>query len=853
MRKSLSFLLVLISYFSCYISGAYAKECGSVLSLNNCVWKLQRASNVHVNGVALSLPDFADDEWIQAIVPGTVLNSYLSTGEWPDPNYGNQQLQIPDSFFTSNFWYRTEFEVDAVNDSQKVWLNFDGINWKADIFLNGQEIGDIKGAYTRKKIDITKYIKEDSVNALAVLIYKNDNPGEVTVQHLNDPDGNGGIIGFDSPTILASIGWNWMPTIRGRNIGIWNDVYLSFSGDVTLEDPFIKTFMALPDTSYADICVEAELVNHANAPKKGFLKGEFADKSFQYPIDLKANETKKIVLTSKEVTALRLYNPDLWWPNGYGNQPLYQMNLSFQNDTTVSDTKKVTFGVRQYSYSVINNNLRVMINGIPLVVRGGNWGMAESMLRCDSAGYDLRVRLHKEMNLNMIRNWIGMVGDDEFYEACDRYGIMVWDDFWLANPVDGPHPKDEKMFMANVVDKIKHFRNHPSIALWTGRNEGYPPATLDSAMRIETSLLDGTRYYLSHSAASPVTGLGPYENKDPKWYFTKRGITFHSEQGIVVPPTLEGMKAMMPEEYLWPVNDMWGMHDWTQERVQIYTDDMIRNYGAPTGIEDFCRKAQMQNMEGPKALMESWQSNRGPGVLVWMSHPAWPSMICQTYDYYFEPTATFYAFKNACEPLHILWRADTEQVQVANNTLKPYKNLKAVVELWDLKGAKVFSNEKSVDILSNSIVDVQTMEYPHEISDVHFIRLLLKDNEGKILSSNFYWRGKRYMDYRSMDTMEKAKLQVQCLSSEATDNNIELSVQVENVGEPVAVMLRLLVLDKKTGKRILPIYYEDNFFSVVPGEKREIKIRFDKKLVQSKYELYIEGWNLKREKIKIEK
>lgn len=853
MRKSLSFLLVLISYFSCYISGAYAKECGSVLSLNNCAWKLQRASEVRANGATLSLADFTDDEWIQAIVPGTVLNSYLATGEWPDPNYGDQQLQIPDSFFTSNFWYRTEFELDEANASRKVWLNFDGINWKADIFLNGKEIGSIKGAYTRKKIDITNYIMENSVNALAVLIYKNDNPGEVTVQHLNDPDGNGGAIGFDSPTILASIGWNWMPTIRGRNIGIWNDVYLSFSGDVTLEDPFVKTCMALPDTTYADIFVEMELVNHANISKKGVLIGEFNEKTFQYPVDLKANETKKIILSSEDIAALRLDNPDLWWPNGYGNQPLYQMNLSFQDEKVVSDSKKVTFGVRQYSYSVINNNLRVLINGVPLVIRGGNWGMAESMLRCDSVGYDLRVRLHKEMNLNMIRNWIGMVGDDEFYEACDRYGIMIWDDFWLANPVDGPHPKDEKMFMANAVDKIKHFRNHPSIALWNGRNEGYPPATLDSALRIETGRLDGTRYYLSHSAASPVTGLGPYENKDPKWYFTKRGTTLHSEQGIVVPPTLEGIKAMMSEEHLWPVNDMWGIHDWTQERVQIYMDDMIRNYGAPTGIEDFCRKAQMQNMEAPKALMESWQSNRGPGVLVWMSHPAWPSMICQTYDYYFEPTATFFAFKNACEQLHILWRADTEQVQVANNTLQSYKNLKAVVELWDLKGSKVFSNEKNVDVLSNSIVDVQEMKYPHEISDVHFIRLLLTDNDGKVLSSNFYWRGKRYMDYRSMDTMEKAKLQVQCLSSETTDNNIGLNVQVENVGQQVAVMLRLLVLDKKTGKRILPIYYEDNFFSVVPGEKREIKICFDKKLVQSKYELYIEGWNFKREKIKIGK
>lgn len=846
MRKAIFFLFIIL-----HISFIYANSGISILSLNDSKWKLQRESDVSSDGLELSNNDYNDDKWVKAIVPGTVLNSYLATGEWPDPNFGDQQLEIPDSLFTDNFWYRTEFSIKDADISKKIWLNFDGINWKADVFLNGKEIGTIKGAYIRKKIDVTNFIKYDSPNALAILIHKNDNPGEVTVQHLNDPDANGGVIGYDSPTILASIGWNWMPTIRGRNIGIWNDVYLSFTGEVTMEDPFIKTVMALPDTSYVDLHLETELVNHSCNIKNGYLVGEFSGKKFQYPIELQPMEKQIVKLSPKNVKELKLNKPKLWWPNGYGEQSLYEMKLSFVDENVISDTKSFNFGVRQYSYSVLNDNLRLSINGVPIIVRGGNWGMAESMLRCDSIGYDLRVKLHKEMNLNMIRNWIGMVGDDEFYDACDKYGIMIWDDFWLANPVDGPNPKDENMFMANVEDKIRHFRNHPSIALWTGRNEGYPPATLDSAMRITTSRLDGTRYYLSHSAAKPVTGLGPYENKDPKWYFTERGTTFHSEQGIVVPPTLEGMKAMMPDKYLWPINDMWGIHDWTQERVQIYTNDMIQNYGEPTDIYDFCRKAQMQNMEGPKALMESWQSNRGPGVLVWMSHPAWPSMICQTYDYFFEPTATFYAFKNACEPVHILWRADSELVQVANNTLRSLKGLKAIVEIWDIDGNRIYNNEKLIDVAPNSIVDIQTMKYPSEISDVHFIKLQLKSSEGWLLSSNFYWRGKKYMDYKSMNTMQKAKIKVQYSNTDSTDDKAKINVRLENIGSSVAVMLRLLVLDKKTGKRILPIYYQDNYFSLVPGEKRTVDIEFDKKLIKSKYELYLEGWNYKREKVNI--
>jgi hypothetical protein len=322
------------------------------------------------------------------------------------------------------------------------------------------------------------------------------------------------------------------------------------------------------------------------------------------------------------------------------------------------------------------------------VIRGGNWGLPEANLNLDSAGYDLRVRLHKEMNMNLIRNWVGQTGTDHFYNACDKHGIMIWDDFWLANPVDGPHPLNNEMFMDNVRDKILNRRNHASVAIWCGRNEGYPPAALDSAMRVECSNLDGTRYYVSSSADRPVTGLGPYETKDPKWYFTQRGNTLHTEQGIVCVPSAESMRAMMPDEFRWPINDMWGKHDWTQPRVRIYTEDMARSYGEPTGLTDFCKKAQMLNMEGPKAMMETWQSNRGPGVIVWMTHPAWPSLICQSYDYYFEPTAAYFAFKKGSEPVHIMWRADNEKVQVVNNTLRPLKGLNALVEVYDFSGKK---------------------------------------------------------------------------------------------------------------------------------------------------------------------
>ncbi len=816
-------------------------------------WMLQRESYVDGNGRKISTLDFNTEGWIPAKVPGTVLTSYLELGAIPDPNYGDQQLMISEEFFTANFWYRNVFTVPESYKGERIWLNFDGINWKSDIYLNGHKLGRTEGAFIRSNFDITEFVSTDQPNVLAVLVYKNDNPGAVTEQHLNDPDPNGGVIGFDSPTFLASIGWNWMPTIRGRNTGIWNDVYLSTTKAVSIKDPFVKTLLELPDTTKANLEIEATLVNHEDKAVSGTLEGKIGDVTFSVPVELKAKETKVLHMTPAEYPALTFNQPRLWWPNGYGPQPLYTLELTFKQGTEVSDNKEVTFGIRQYSYSVLNNNLRISVNGFPLVVRGGNWGMADAMLVCSEDRYDTYIRMHKDMNMNMIRNWIGMEGDDEFYEACDRHGIMIWDDFWLANPVDGPHPTNNAMFMENVRDKIKHFRNHAALALWTGRNEGYPPAELDSAMRFTTGELDGSRFYISSSAHRPVTGLGPYETKDPKWYFQNRGTTFHSEQGIVTPPNLQSMQAMMPEEYLWPINDMWGVHDWTQPRVQIFTDDMIRSYGAPTGIADFCKKAQMLNMEGPKALMEAWQSNRGSGVLVWMSHPAWPSMICQTYDYYYEPTAAYFAFKKGCEPIHILWRADNEKVQVANNTQQALKDAKAIVSVYGMDGTKVDEFEATVNVPANDVVDVKVMSYPANISKVHFLKMVLLDAQGKEISSNFYWRSSEYLDYNELANMAEARVNVQAEEKEKDGKRVVI-VNLDNTGKDVALMFRMLLVNKKTGERVLPALYEDNYLSLVPGEKRTVTITFDPAVAgEGALELMVEGWNLSEKRYTVTK
>lgn len=808
------------------LSKSYFSKKGDY-NLNGDGWFIKQSGFVKNSGAELSMAAFQMDGWMSASVPGTPLTSYINAGAVPDPNYGNQQLMISESFFTSDFWYRTTFTLDTISSFSNLYLNFNGINWKGDVFLNGNYFGKSEGAYKRARFNVTPNILKEGKNCLAVLVHQNDHPGDITEQHLFDPDGNGGIIGLDSPTILASIGWNWMPTVRGRNCGIWSDVFLNFTNSVVIENPFINTKLNLPDTTEVKLNLEVLLNNTESVSVEGILKGIINGTHFEYPVTLTANEKKLVKLNSDQIEALRIENPKLWWPNGYGAQPLYDCKLEFHSKNLISDKKQIRFGIRHYTYTIDNNNLRISVNGKPIIARGGNWGMAESMLRCDSAGYDVRVRLHKDMNMNMIRNWIGSVGHDEFYDACDKYGIMVWDDFWLANPVDGPHPLDNKLFMSTVDDKILRLRNHPSIVLWCGRNEGYPPAVLDSAMAVSTSTLDPTRFYLSSSAHSPVTGLGPYETKDPKWYFTQRGTTFHSEQGIVSPPNFESLAQMMPEDKIWPINDLWGLHDWTQPRVSLFYNDMVKSYGEPKDAFDFCKKAQLLNMEGPKAMFESWQSNRGPGVLVWMSHPAWPSLICQSYDYYFDATAAYYAFKKAGEPLHIMWRADNEKVQIVNNSFKEVVNTRAVVEVFDLAGRRVSITEKSLDCSSNSFADVLTLDYPTNISSVHFIKLQWFDQNGVLLSENFYWRGREYMNYQALATLGKAKIS-SSLKSVVVKNEVVLEVKLTNTSSEMALMVRLMAHFDKSGARVLPLWCDDNYISLSPGSSKTITVKIPK-------------------------
>ena len=391
-------------------------------------WKVQRASEVTASGEEISKPSFSPENWIVATVPGTVLSSYKNIGAIPNPNYADNLMQISESFFNSNFWYRDEFEVPEGFKQDRLFLNFDGINWKANVYLNGNKIGRIEGAFIRGVFDVTDRVVPGK-NVVAVEIIKNEHIGAIKEKCEKNTDFNGGILGADNPTFHASIGWDWISTIRGRNIGIWDDVYLTSTGKVTIQDPFVQVVLPLPDTTSATLTPEVIVKNHDAAPVKGILTGKIGDITFEQPVELAANEEKSVAFDPNTFSQLKVQNPRLWWPKGYGSPYLYDANFTFKVGDKVSDSEDFKVGIRQMTFNENNSILSLFINGRRFIGRGGNWGFGESNLNYRGREYDIAVAYHADMNFTMMRNWVGQIGDKELYEACDRHGIMIWQDF----------------------------------------------------------------------------------------------------------------------------------------------------------------------------------------------------------------------------------------------------------------------------------------------------------------------------------------------------------------------------------------------------------------------------------------
>lgn len=811
-----------------------------------------------------------------ATVPGTVLTTLVEQGVYPDPYFGLNNLSIPDSLSRQSWWYEVTFKLPEEVKGERRYLLFNGINYRSEIYLNGKKVGGTTGAFKRELIDITDIVSE-SYN-LKVHILPLNNPGIPHEQSMSEGQGlNGGITSADGPTFIASMGWDWIPGIRDRNIGIWQDVRLVVGGDVRIGDPLVVTKLPLPDTTRASVMVETMIYNDGRSPVEGELSatikfnGVVVASELKLPYRLSAGEGKKLLFTPETFAALNLTSPHLWWPNGYGAPNLYQLELRTHNSV-----KTITFGIRELSYELmvdrsgkqervaytpvhrvsneplfdyinrvpysksndlptfasrdlsgvefLDNNdpvgpyLVLRVNGVRIFCRGGNWGMDDAMKRVSRERLEPYFKLHKDLNFNIVRNWTGESTEEAFYTLADEYGMLVWNDFWITTD-DTVEPADFDLFMTNVQDVVSRYRNHPSIALWCPRNEGFAPKAMEPRLAALMAKEDPTRHYHGQSRFLNMDSSGPWGYfEDPSYYYIERAKGFNTEMGAFAIPTSSTIKKFIAPEDRWPINDVWAYHD-LHHTTQNFKGFMnaVNAYGEPSGLEDFSSKAQFICYDAWRSMLEAWNSrmwNSTTGLILWMSHPAWPSMIWQTYTYDYETPGSYFGSKKACEPLHIQMNLPDNKVIIVNTTRNSYKKLTAEFSIYDETG-KLLSKrvEKNYQAAPNSITECFIPDMSGTLPDNYIIRLLLKDSSGKTLSINDYIKGFKSSFNGMAEVSHKVKKTAK-----------GLFVELKNTSKVVALGVKLNLTDFQSGEHLLPTLFSDGYFNLLPSETRSIQI-----------------------------
>jgi beta-mannosidase len=787
-----------------------------------------------------------------------VLTTLVNNGVYSEPLYGENMRAIPESLNKTSYWYRTSWVVPKSHKGLHTWLHFGGVNYSAEIWVNGHRAGSMKGAFIRGDFDVSSFVKPGRTAVIAVLISPQPHPG-VPHEHTValGVGKNGGETAIDGPTFLSTIGWDWLPAVRDRDTGIWLPVTADATGPVIVKDPFITSELSASH-DVAELHVSATLQNLSAKPVSGSITGVIQSQdaaspeiTFQKPVTIEPNASSSISLDPKSTPELVVRNPKLWWPNGYGPQNLYTLTLRFNIDGKSSDVQVRNFGVRKIEYQVPDSeNLTISVNGVRIMVRGGNWGLDEGMKRISRERLDAQFHLHALASMNMIRNWVGQSTSPDFYDVADKYGILLWDEFFQPNPNDGPDPADIDTYLANATDKVMRYRNHPSIAVWCARNEGYPPKALDDQLQELMARLDPTRLYQSNSAnGRGVSSHGPYYWRSPRFFYALNE-SFKTETGSVSIPTIESIQGMMPEKDWETINDDWAQHDMAAgaQRGNEFPKTLAERYGHIRNLADFVRKGQLATYEAFRAMYEGRNAEMfraTTGVITWMSNPAQPSFVWQIYHYDLEPNAALYAVKKAAESVHVQLNEALRGIEIVNNRPTPLNDLKVTVLIYAFNGKLNSHKTYSVArVPASTTMKAAQIEVNTRISPLYFVKLDLTDSGGNLLSTNFYWQHVAQDQFDGLMDLPTVTLDAEATAHTEGANTI-LAVTLRNSSSNVALLSHLQLHQKKSGRRVLPVFYSDNYISLVPGESRSLTIEAPTKAFNGDEPLIeVDGFNV---------
>ena len=821
-------------------------------------WEMADAWTVQATPEQISKPGFDTASWFDATVPGTALTTLVQQGVYPDPLHGLNNMLIPD-LATKSWWYRVEFPTPSAWEGRNVGLTFKGINYHSEIWLNGEKLGNTTGAFIRGRFEVAPALVAQGNNVLAVRVwpqphYNAQGCGDESIAAGAGPNGGDGTL--DGPAFFCTDGWDWIPTIRDRCTGIWQDVVLRPTGPVKIDDPqVITTLPKLPDLSVAEVAITTDLRNLTQKTQTVTVEARLSDSKEKKSVTLAPGATENVRFQ------LTIKNPDLWWPNGYGKPTLHDFTLSVSDgDKRESDRFTQRIGLRQVDYEFLpappdnptNNPLVIKVNGRRIFVKGGNWGMDDALKRSSTDRLEPYFRLHRDANFTMIRNWCGQSTQQNFYELADKYGILVWNDFWLSTTSYNNPAVDAERFLANAGDVIKRFRNHPSIAVWCGRNEGFPPVWINEPLDRLLKDLDGTRIYIPQSTNRQfLMKSGPWAIQEPGYYYS-RIQGFCTELGVNSVPTADAMRAMLDPSQYWPPTeqDAWAYHDFHSNdngSRTPYLAESEQRYGVGQNLDDFVRRIQMLNYTQHRLMFEAWNANLwkpSTGLFLWMTHPAWPSTVWQVYSSDYDTHAAFYGCKKACEPIHVQWNLNDDSVSIINNPEAPIEMATLKLKILGLDGTALSESTTPVNVAANSAEKVANVAWTDFAAQpVQFLKLELLDRVGKLLSENFYWHSQKPEQLRALENLPQVGLSGTVRFTTAGEETIA-TVDLANPTKTPALMTHLCLRNADTGTRILPAYASDNYVSLLPGEKKTVTIRCATKDAAKHLAVSLDGWNI---------
>jgi beta-galactosidase/beta-glucuronidase len=905
----LSFLVFAVTILSSCSVKEQNKEMRLLLSGE---WFIKSSILIKEGGEVISTDKFIPEKWYPAKVPTTVLNALIQDGVYPDPWIGLNNFKIPDVSDEFNqkyglakysyidgitnpwkdpYWFRKDFILPQSYKGKKLWLNFDGINYRADVWLNGNKIAGEKemvGMFLRFRYDITKYALVNKMNFLAVKIYQVDHPGlpssGVQFEVFGKTRGHAIDI-FKDETLKFSGGWDCAPVIRDRNMGIYQDVYITASGPVSIENPFIETDLPLPDTTEADLRIMAELRNSSGSEITGLLKlkislidtvkfptyykimgGGMQDLVVTKQVKLPGDQTVSVSLSASDFPELSIKNPYLWWPNGYGKQYLHNLEMTFSIDGTTSDQVNTMFGIREVTNvlkKVGDDYGRVFyINGQRVFCRGG-WIQPDALLDYSEKRIYDEARLLAKANVNMVANEDAPSPPDIVLDSYDKYGLMYWETFYQCyrmypgDTLTQNNPLDHELALREAQDIIKRYRNHPSLVIWCASNEVVVAEDLYTGLRKNVFNLDGTRPLLAASSTSwDIDKLTPYikedlplgttDDGDPDYnwnpehfYFDKilevNKQAFRNELGVASVPVYSSLKKFIPrfskdtEGSYFPLDSTWAEHGAWDDNNYAFRgyDNAIRTlYGKPKSVEDYAQKAQFVNANSYRAMFEAanhrmWDITSG--VMLWKLNDCWPSVLWQLYDWYQCQNAAYYYSQKALEPIHIQLNANKPVVSVINRRHIALDSVAVDVSIVDFNLKTVWKKTESLNISADRYMEL--FEIPHglKLTPVYFVKLELRKKDGTVISENVYWLSTGAKpDYSCLSSLEPVPLDMTAnLKTDGKENRI--TVKLTNNTGKLSFFNRLVITRGEGGEEVLPTFWDSNFIILFPGEEKTVK------------------------------